>query len=227
MKQWSYLKPTIAFPKSSSYFFQLDKQVEISFYLIAIALYHSRELADLKPSSLRTFSPNSLLVSKTLKSISLHFISSWLGQHKSLLEYVHSSTINHTASEVGNGHKLCKDIKNLDWFWESSELEQWLCITKTLNDCKRWKNITLFKSITMSCGSNNLCKIFLAFNLKYGMFYSLLLVPQNIIMDMNNVTNFNKCWRLWTKLHISKLHVTNSKMTLWSIYNPIQLSSMS
>ena len=71
-------------------------------------------------------------------------------------------------------------------------------------------NITLFIVITMFCGSNNsmrniprihtkcedyyvgwtsLCWIFLTFGLNVKTFYKILLVPQNIVMALNNVMN--------------------------------------
>ena len=43
-----------------------------------------------------------------------------------------------------------------------------------------------------------LCGIFLKFNLNMGIFHIILLIPENIVMDLNNVMFLNHCL-LWNK----------------------------
>ena len=51
-------------------------------------------------------------------------------------------------------------------------------------------DITLFGSMTMLCGTNNIHEILSdipTFALNVGIFHGIFLVPQNTVMDLNNV----------------------------------------
>ena len=44
-------------------------------------------------------------------------------------------------------------------------------------------------------------KIFLAFSLNMNVFYGILSVPQNIVMDMNNVTRVYRIYIVYIRKH--------------------------
>ena len=51
--------------------------------------------------------------------------------------------------------------------------------------------MTLFRSITMCCGTESISRIF-SMKLNVGIFHEKLSVPQNIVMDMNDVKYHDK-----------------------------------
>ena len=47
--------------------------------------------------------------------------------------------------------------------------------------------ITLFRSITMLCGIDNILQNISSFSVNGGIFHIRLSVPHNVVMDLNNV----------------------------------------
>ena len=70
-------------------------------------------------------------------------------------------------------------ISFLSWLQGASYICMW-----HVNTCKEMPPITLFKSITMLCGTDNIMHYIPTFGLYVEIFHIILSVPHNIVMDI-------------------------------------------
>ena len=75
--------------------------------------------------------------------------------------------------------------------------------------------ITSFRSITMFCRTNNICGIFPIFTSNMRIFYRILSVPHNTVMDLYNVMKITLQMNLEDTLTLLHLIQVSYKIVTW------------